>query len=74
METKTLEFEVFRDPDGKPTCARHVAEGKVCRFLRSSGFGGKYHCGFNNDERIFEGKGCDFLKPIKNCPFWKNEI
>jgi hypothetical protein len=68
---KTIEIEVYQAPDGKPSCAKNIYEGKFCIFLRLSHFGTRSHCAFAENE-VFIGKN-KFIEPDKACPLWRNQ-
>ena len=75
METKTLEFAVFRDANGRPTCCKNLEEKKFCQFLRTRMMGIVEVCGFCHDIDLYRRDGGEgSLEPNKNCPFWKDEI
>jgi len=75
MKTKAIEFEVYKDKKGNPTCARDFMKNEVCFFYRISHYGSRELCGYCDDEMLERrGKqGCGTLIPSENCPFWKNE-
>ena len=62
--------------EGKPVCSSwagsegHPAE--YCTFLRSSGFGQKFSCGYCPDMALGKWNGTELSKPHKKCPIWKD--
>lgn len=71
METKTIEFRVYRDGKGNPTCCSDYVRAAFCEFLGSRSFGTKWAC-LCTQERVYghEGSDINFLRPVKKCPLW----
>jgi hypothetical protein len=64
---KLLEVEIYRTPEGKPTCASDYRTGKVCEFLRTRKFGTVNVCFFGDRDMLDEG----YQAPHDGCPIWK---
>lgn len=68
--TKTLEFDVFRTPNGSRTC--RTKEGK-CKFLLVRKFGTQPVCGFGEQEDLDIYEVTGYIKPKLDCPMWRDE-
>ncbi len=72
-EHRTITIEVFRTPQGEPTCS--AAAGKQdCEYLTSRKYGLVAVCLFgwvDLDRRGADGTG--YLIPSKACPLWHGE-
>jgi len=74
-KTKTLEVEVYENPDGEPTCGSDFRTGDVCQFILSQRYGTEYTCVFAaNEVRGMKmplsatDNGMGYLIPCKECP------
>ena len=67
---KTLKIEVFKAPDGTPTCSSIASPACACIFLGSKHFGQKYVCLYpsNFETEIVRGHN-GYFQPHK-CPLW----
>lgn len=73
MEIKTIEIEVFRDSQNRPTCCKDWVNAQCCQFLRTH-MGVKWICGLTN-EKVWgwdDYGDLNFLKPVKDCLLWKD--
>lgn len=68
-ETKTITVEVFRDPDGKPTCSSDHKTGKCCGLMLTRKYGSIDFCGWTGEDIEREG---GFTRPHSLCPIWKD--
>ena len=80
QETRIMTCPVFRTKDNKPTCCEDLGSRKLCQFLRTTNFGTKIRCGVVEDpesktgmRQIHPDPETGFLKPLKECPLWKDE-
>lgn len=71
-ETKTITVEVFRDPDGKPTCSL-VWGHQSCQWVGSRAMGMKEICLLTGIDLRRVPNGVGFLQPVHSCPLWKDE-
>jgi hypothetical protein len=71
---KTIEIEAYKDPKGRPTCAKDFEKGEFCKLLTTYAFGTRYICGFLEEEAFGYESDFDFLKPCEGCPIWKDEL
>lgn len=73
-ETVSVQFVRYRDPEGRPTCARNFETGDVCTFFRVGGAFGKLElCAMAQEQRL-EHRGddpCGWLIPHDKCLLWK---
>jgi hypothetical protein len=68
MESVSLNIEVFRTEDGRPTCC---ADGEhQCRFLEYRRFGQVAVCMLNGQKAVerYDNNELGFSKP--NCELW----
>ncbi len=73
-EHVTIRIEVFRTPQGEPTCCENAFANQMCRWLSSRKFGLVPMCGMNFkdlDRRGADGTG--YLVPDDRCPLWQGE-
>ena len=70
-ETKTIQIKVYRDKNGKPTCAN--TEG-VCQFFATRKFGSIELCMYGAFFFPLERGETRHLMPIKSCPLWGEEV
>ena len=67
---RTIEIEVFVDPEGKPICS--LEPGKDCQFLRFTHYGTRPVCGFGEQQELYRGmNGIGYIQPSRNCPVSK---
>lgn len=60
----------YRDDKGNHVCASDFRTGEFCVFLRTSHFGTREHCCFD-EQNMLERKGkgtLGYLIPCDNCP------
>ncbi len=69
METVTKTFNVYRTPEGIPTCARNTINNDVCEFFGSTLFGQREVCMYKNTIEL--DRDDLWLKPHPDCPFWR---
>jgi hypothetical protein len=67
-EYRTIRIQVYRDPEGRPTCASNFEDGSICSLLYESRFGTDLGCGALN-KPLFHGDH-EFITPLKECPVW----
>lgn len=70
---KSLEFEVYQTPSGKPACSLDINAKKYCKFLGIRKFGTEEICLFPTSEKsetpLFRDKdGVGYLIPCESCP------
>jgi hypothetical protein len=71
-ETRAIEVQAYRDPEGRPTCAACFRTRQVCVFYRTRKMGLVEECALDEHRRL-ERRGKDglgFLKPGKRCLVW----
>ena len=72
-EHRTITIEVFRTPQGEPTCSAEAYK-QDCRWLAVRGFGMLDVCILS--DRALERRGPDgtgYLIPDCKCPLWHGE-
>ena len=70
QERKTLEFGVFKDSCGNPTCFNGFDSGKFCMFLRYNEREKIEICDFVKKEVVGRDDYPFSFKPDFECPFW----
>lgn len=69
-EYKTINIEVFRTPQGNPTCRNNIME--ECIFLKDYRYGSVNVCEQSGFE-LLRHKENGHLKPNSEFPLWSNE-
>lgn len=71
-ELYSLMIERYKHND-VPTCAINFPRGEVCMFYRTSNFGTRETCVFDETEMGLErtDSGRGFLIPGPFCPIWR---
>jgi hypothetical protein len=67
-EYRTIRIQVYRDPEGRPTCASNFRDGSLCTFLYFQRFGTEIGCGALSKQVFHDDNG--FITPLKACPVW----
>ena len=73
-ETKTIEIKVYRDKNGKPTCASSFIEGSACQFFGTRNIGTQEFCLYGAEVALYRRGGLGSLIPAKPCPLWGEEM
>lgn len=79
-ETRTIEVQAYRDPDGAPTCCADWTTAR-CRFITLRKFGLVDVCACTGEDlqRLPAGAGYDdpvedpwnhYVRPVAGCPIW----
>jgi len=72
-EYRTFTFEVYRTPDGEPTCSAKAGE-QDCKYLMFRKWGTMPICGDSGHELYRRGPdGTGYLIPDRECLMWYGE-
>lgn len=72
-EFRTIECRVYRTKEGNPTCIKDVMTGEYCEFFRTSKFGTREQCLFEDSMPLTRYGPGGFLRPGEWCPLWHND-
>lgn len=73
IESRTISIDVYRSPDGKPTCCLDFTNGYICKFLRTTLFGTRDVCLITGIAPMRDAGGVGWTRPVFGCVFWDNK-
>ena len=69
MKEKVLvDFTLYRDASGQPTCAANFETGDICENYRTTHFGTRERCCFDEGQMLKRRGSCGTLIPGDWCP------
>jgi len=73
MKKEYAKIEIYRSPDGQPTCALKWDGYLCCPILGSRCFGSRYICMANQAGVFRDNDGIGYIRPHENCILWQGK-